>query len=100
MKKILYLIFFITSIKNYCQNQKHVYVTNKKNYDLSFISKVKLENFKTNKCFELNIEKISLGKFQDYSKQLEKLTKINQKEFKTALGFNLKNEKLIGIIIL
>ena len=89
-------IFFIISI-TFCFSvlgQEKIQINNHSNYEQSFISKIELNKVVTKHDFELSVSRIGLGKYQDYSKLLERVTKRSDKKYTTALGFSIKGEKL------
>ena len=90
MKKILTLTCLTWCV--FALSQKKMQISNHSNFDSSFISKIELTKNKTKHCFEFSISRVGLGKYQDYSKLLQRVTKKPEVKYHTALGFSIKGE--------
>lgn len=91
MRNIFTVICLTFSLLSF--SQKKMQISNHANYNSSFLSEVELTKNKTKHCFEFSISGIGLGKYQDYSKLLGRVTKNYKTKYHTALEFKIEGEE-------
>lgn len=95
MKKVV--LIFLVLTKFYCQGQTDdksvIYISNKKNFEISFFSKLKLDKEKTKYSFVAELDDI--GKYQDYSNLVPIVTNTQSKHYTTAFSFIIDGDKSI-----
>lgn len=96
MKRTSIIIFLLSTF--YCHGQidfkSATYITNKRNFEISFFSKLILDNEKTKHSFIAEI--VDIGKYQDYTNLVPIVTNTQSKYYTTAFGFIIDgNESIV-----
>jgi len=93
MRYLLIIPFILLTLNSFSQVdfKSTIFIENKRNFDISFFSKLKFEKDVTKYSFIAKI--VDFGKYQDYSDLVPQITSTKSEYYTTAFSFIINENK-------
>ncbi len=93
MRYLLIIPFILLTLNSFSQVdfKSTIFIENKRNFDISFFSKLKFEKDVTKYSFIAKI--VDFGKYQDYSDLVPQITRTKSEYYTTAFSFIINENK-------